>query len=321
MEKQQSSRFEVFISYRRKNGAQTARTLYYALKSIGIRAFFDYNSIRSGKFNEAIYDAINQADCFILLLTPGALDNCVQHEGDWVRKEIEYAITRGKVIIPVSPTNQGVTSALPPALPPLMEDALRNLQISRLDTEDLFVESLYKIISDRFPNDLCDRHANLFSEIYPERLSKRDDCPDEHDTKAGNAQDGNAVFRYRLLDAIESFKVSIFEYLVKDFLADLNAGGIIKVRRQSQAFDRLQKLLGESECYLDPEAYSRVYTFCDTHLAGTYNEFFEYIRRLKNAGKNTTVSDLVRFISSRMDDEFYMQYNHIKKILAGAPED
>lgn len=39
MENSKVDHFEVFISYRRKTGVQDARTLYYALKSIGIRAF------------------------------------------------------------------------------------------------------------------------------------------------------------------------------------------------------------------------------------------------------------------------------------------
>lgn len=320
MGQQQNSNFEVFISYRRNTGAQVARTLYYALKSIGVKAFFDYNSIRNGKFNDAIYDAIDQADCFILLLTPTALDRCVQDENDWVRKEIEYAITSKKQIIPVSPTNQGVVSNLPPVLPPLMEEALRNLQISRLDTEDLFVESLYKIISDRFPRNLCARHPNLFYDIYPEKLANKS-YVSEQESKEETPQNENADFKYRLWNAIDSFKISIYEYLVKDFLADLHKDGVIRIPRQYSAFEILEKLLMESECYLSSDEYSQTYTLCSKYLADTFNDFFSYVRALKDAGKNASVSELIKFISSRMDEGFYAQYNLVKNLLCGNSQD
>lgn len=320
MKNMKENHFEVFISYRRKSGAQDARTLYYALKSIGIHAFFDYNSIRNGNFNEAIYDAIDQADCFILLLTPGALDRCVQNENDWVRKEIEYAITHKKIIIPVNPTNQKGISVLPPELPPLMENALRNLQISRLDTEDLFAESLYKIILDRFPESLCNKHGNLYAEIFPERLSNSAHA-NEIKQVDNSAQDENLIFRIHLWEAIEAFKVSIFEYLVKDFLADLHAGGVIQAKRQNQAFKKLYDLLEESKCYLNDNEYEQVYSFCNDNLAKAYNDFFDYVRTLKAANRSVKVFDLIQFVSSMMNDEFFKQYNHIKELLVSSSKD
>lgn len=320
MENSKVDHFEVFISYRRKTGVQDARTLYYALKSIGIRAFFDYNSIRNGKFNEAIYDAIDKADCFILLLTPGSLDRCVQDEKDWVRKEIEYAITHQKIIIPVSPTNQGVISVLPPELPPLMEDALRNLQISRLDTEDLFPESLYKIISDRFPTILCNRHPNLLEEIRPEKLPFNNVYTNDMENTNVEESNANLTFRFRLWNAIDMFKVSVFEYLVKDFLVDLHNGGNIQVKRQTQASKRLMDLLGESRCYLNEDEFQQVYDFCDNYLAKSYNDFFDYVRTLQTANKETTVSDLLQFISSKMNDDFFKHYNAVKEMLVGSTE-
>lgn len=320
MENSKVDHFEVFISYRRKTGAQDARTLYYALKSIGIRAFFDYNSIRNGKFNEAIYDAIDKADCFILLLTPGSLDRCVQDEKDWVRKEIEYAITHQKIIIPVSPTNQRVISVLPPELPPLMEEALRDLQISRLDTEDLFPESLFKIISDRFPKAVCDRHPNLLEEIKPEKLPSDDVYTNDTENASGEELDVNLVFRLRLWNAIDAFKVSVFEYLVKDFLADLHNGGNIQVKRQAQASKRLMDLLGESRCYLNEDEFQQVYDLCDNYLAKSYNDFFGYVRALQAANKGTTVSDLLQFVSSRMNDDFFKHYNAVKEMLVGSTD-
>ena len=163
----QNSHYEVFISYRRKTGSLLARMLYYALKSWGVNAFFDYNSIRSGMFNEAIYDAIEKADCFILLLTPDALTPCADNENDWVRKEIEYAIANNKLIIPVMPSNLKVQEVMPDVLPDRMEKALRNLQVSRVDMEDLFAESMFKIIANRFPKSFNERHPQIFQDTPP----------------------------------------------------------------------------------------------------------------------------------------------------------
>ena len=95
------NKYDIFISYRRKTGADDARLLQQALKARGYNVFFDYDSLRDGKFNERIYAAIEEAPIFILMLSEGALDNCA-NEGDWVRIEIEYALMYKCKIVPVS---------------------------------------------------------------------------------------------------------------------------------------------------------------------------------------------------------------------------
>ena len=70
------------------------------LKDQGYRVFYDIESMRSGPFNEQIYAAIDQCEDVLLVLPQGALDRC-RDEGDWVRKEIEYALKTGKNIIPL----------------------------------------------------------------------------------------------------------------------------------------------------------------------------------------------------------------------------
>lgn len=94
--------YDVFISYRHKTGVDDARLLQQALKARGYEVFFDYDSLRVGKFNEKIFEAIDSAPVFILMLTQGALDGCA-NEGDWVRAEIEHALDNGRQIVPVAP--------------------------------------------------------------------------------------------------------------------------------------------------------------------------------------------------------------------------
>ena len=83
---------DVFISYRKSTGREYARNIQQALENRGCgNVFFDYESLRDGKFNEKIIDAINESKNFVLVLSKGALDRCVE-EGDWVKTEIETAI-------------------------------------------------------------------------------------------------------------------------------------------------------------------------------------------------------------------------------------
>ena len=93
-------RFDIFISYRRNGGEDLAQLLYFHLTNKGYRVFLDIESLRAGKFNEALYAKIEECTDFLLILPPKALDRCV-NEGDWVRLEIAHAIKHNKNIIPV----------------------------------------------------------------------------------------------------------------------------------------------------------------------------------------------------------------------------
>lgn len=77
-----------------------AQIIHDKLAEKGITSFLDLEELRSGKFNEKLYEAIDNSSNFILILPKGALDRCVSAE-DWVRKEILEAIEKKKTIIPV----------------------------------------------------------------------------------------------------------------------------------------------------------------------------------------------------------------------------
>lgn len=88
----------IFISYRRDTGSYLAGRMYDYLKKDGYTAFYDIESMKSGKFTAQIYAKIEEAEDFVLVLSKGALDRCV-YEGDWVRLEIEYALKLDKNIV------------------------------------------------------------------------------------------------------------------------------------------------------------------------------------------------------------------------------
>ena len=70
----ESKDYDVFISYRRENGREIARTLQLALMQRGLKVFFDLEEIRDGKFNEALYESFDKAKSLIVIMTTGALD-------------------------------------------------------------------------------------------------------------------------------------------------------------------------------------------------------------------------------------------------------
>lgn len=77
-------RYDVFISYRRDGGEMLAHILYERMKDAGYDVFQDVESLRSGDFNTALYDVIENCQDFILVLSPGALDRC-SNPDDWVK--------------------------------------------------------------------------------------------------------------------------------------------------------------------------------------------------------------------------------------------
>ncbi|HLO28691.1 MAG TPA: TIR domain-containing protein [Anaerolineales bacterium] len=89
----------VFISYRRTN-LPWALNIYQYLTYHNYDAFFDYESIDSGDFEQVIIGNIKARAHFLLLLTPSALERCVNPD-DWLRREIETAMDEKRNIIPL----------------------------------------------------------------------------------------------------------------------------------------------------------------------------------------------------------------------------
>ena len=159
--------YDVFISYRRETGADDARLLQQALKARGYNVFFDYDSLRDGKFDEKIFEAIDEAPVFVLMLTERALDRCVNAK-DWVRLEIERAIAKGKKIISVAPSSQ--KWSFPENLPDTL-CAVKTEQASELNKASLFEESIDKIIDERFPGSLQSVWRRRVSKSIPSTVS------------------------------------------------------------------------------------------------------------------------------------------------------
>lgn len=94
---------DCFISYRRSNGSQLASLLKVHLELRGFSVFIDVERLEAGKFGNNLINSIYQASNFILVLTPNALDRCIDDEDgrDWVRKETNAALKSRCNIVPI----------------------------------------------------------------------------------------------------------------------------------------------------------------------------------------------------------------------------
>jgi hypothetical protein len=97
--------YNIFLSYRRKGGYETAKHLYDLLSREGYKVSFDIDTLRSGDFDTELLKRIDECTDFVLILNQGAFDRCfdssVDPKQDWLRNELAYAISKGKNIIPV----------------------------------------------------------------------------------------------------------------------------------------------------------------------------------------------------------------------------
>jgi len=90
----------VFISYRRTN-VSWALPVFQNLTNHGFDVFMDYTGTASGSgdFERVMHGNINSRAHFLVLLTPSALDRCSE-PADWLRREIEAAISIERNIVP-----------------------------------------------------------------------------------------------------------------------------------------------------------------------------------------------------------------------------
>ncbi|XP_018648156.1 putative sarm1 [Schistosoma mansoni] len=95
---------DIFISYRRSTGSQLASLLKVHFHLRGYRVFLDIDRLTAGKFHESLLHSIRSSYNFVLVLTPRALDRCLNdiHCTDWIHKEVVCALESGCNIIPIT---------------------------------------------------------------------------------------------------------------------------------------------------------------------------------------------------------------------------
>ena len=92
----------VFVSYRRSGEASSllARTIRAELRRRGCAVFLDVDSLRTGHFDEALLREIENAQNFLIILSKDCLERVI-NPADWFRRELAYALTIDRNIIPI----------------------------------------------------------------------------------------------------------------------------------------------------------------------------------------------------------------------------
>ena len=97
----EAQQYDIFISYRREGGYDTAQLLYDRLTQMGYRVSFDLETLRGGKFNTQLYRRIEQCSDVLVVMSRDSLNLRENQEDDWFRLEIAHALKHKKNIVPV----------------------------------------------------------------------------------------------------------------------------------------------------------------------------------------------------------------------------
>jgi len=114
--------YDGFISYRRDNGGDLASLMKIGIELLGNKnLFLDVEELNTGVFDSKLIEIINKSKNFLLILSKNSLDRC-NIEGDWLRREIECAISGNKNIIPITTPNFEFPDEkdLPPCIRPIL---------------------------------------------------------------------------------------------------------------------------------------------------------------------------------------------------------
>ena len=150
-------KYDIFISYRRDGGAQYARILQLMLIQRGYKVFLDYDELTDGVFSDKIRAAIKDAPVFMLVLSGGAMQRCV-NEGDWVREEITLAVQQQKHIVPVNPDNG--FDGFPEGMPQELKNSIGSHQHSEISFGQALGATIDLMIKNRLVPTLGERTSN-----------------------------------------------------------------------------------------------------------------------------------------------------------------
>jgi pterin-4a-carbinolamine dehydratase len=172
---------KLFISYRRSDAIDAVRALYFQLRlRFGLsQVFMDVSAIGSGDvWPQRLKLALQDASVVLVVIGPTWLKSADEYgrrrldtDTDWVRKEVESALSEGKSAIPLligGLRQMPPAEALPTALAGLLDRQQHVLDNAQWDND---VESLTKILIDRYGFRLIDQNV-----VYP-LPQKADELP------------------------------------------------------------------------------------------------------------------------------------------------
>ena len=174
--------YQIFISYRRDGGEFFGKILCDKLTEKGYKVFFDVESLKSGVFDEQLYQVIETCTDFIIILSPHALDRCLNPD-DWVYNEISYAIEKKKNIIPVIMRDFIWPQDLPQGLETL--PLYQNEELARISSREHIDASVSRICnsllesvpSNKFHYELAEKEYYKIRKILFNHYKKNTDTP------------------------------------------------------------------------------------------------------------------------------------------------
>lgn len=95
------SKYDLFISYKRSDGADLANYFFSELTKLGFRSFIDVKELTVGAFPKEIGNAIECADMIVLILTEDCFEK-IKDDESYIKKEVDFAINKNKPIFIVS---------------------------------------------------------------------------------------------------------------------------------------------------------------------------------------------------------------------------
>ncbi len=93
--------YDIFISYRRSDGAEVAQVVRHALQERGYHVFLDVRDLAGGPFDQALEKVIGETPDFVPILSRLAIQSD-KPETDWFLKEVELALSANRNICPIS---------------------------------------------------------------------------------------------------------------------------------------------------------------------------------------------------------------------------
>jgi len=160
-------KFDIFISYRRKGGFDSAKLLYDRLRLDGYSVSFDMDTLERGNFDSELESRVKKCRDFVVVLNSGVFDRFYDPKcnpkDDWVRREISCAIAENKNIVPI--ILDGFQWPENP-LPPDVKDLTRK---NGIDLNPKYFEAMYATLKQKFlisKPSLATRHKTKIISIF-----------------------------------------------------------------------------------------------------------------------------------------------------------
>lgn len=171
-------KYDIFLSYRREGGEDKARNIQLELEQYNLKVFLDYDSLYDNVFEDIILKCIEQTPIFMFVMTPNCLDRTVL-EGDWIARELLFAIQHNKKIIPIE-FKEYQFGEIPKNIPEQIYEVLSKTEHSELSTGQLFKKSIELLIDNRVANVFPERTIIKRTKTRDIRICTNADCIVKH---------------------------------------------------------------------------------------------------------------------------------------------